>query len=186
MFCLREKEVIRKVLQANANNVRYLNSGNYHLPMQKRPNIVVRISCEVMVPVMVPRWKIVSRRSWAIRSPERFASRASITRAEESAALASASQWRRFVTIMSLSAVSPEIMSWRAFVRLSIPVPFLAEIVIIGVSGEILWLASAVFMLEIVASAFAISVLFAAIISFTESSAASASAICGKGCGLTG
>ena len=41
-----------------------------YFPMQKFLKIEWRRSVVVMVPVMVPRWWIVSRRSWAMKSPE--------------------------------------------------------------------------------------------------------------------
>ena len=41
-----------------------------YLPMQKREKMVERMSVVVMAPVMVPRWCMVSRTSWAMKSPE--------------------------------------------------------------------------------------------------------------------
>ena len=95
--------------------------------------------------VMLLRWKIVSHRSCAIRSPERFAARASMTRADACSACARASQWRRFVTITS-SAVSVATMSCSEAVRESMPVEFLADMWIMGVSAVMAWEESAAVM----------------------------------------
>ena len=59
--------------------------------MQKFWKMEVRRSVVVMVPVMAERWWMVSRRSWAMKSPERFARRPSRTRANDSAASVRAS-----------------------------------------------------------------------------------------------
>ena len=42
-----------------------------YLPMQKFWKMEVRRSVVVMVPVMAERWWMVSRRSWAMKSPDR-------------------------------------------------------------------------------------------------------------------
>ena len=136
------------------------------------------------MPVMVPRWKIVSRRSCAIRSPERFAARASMTRAEACSACARASQWRRFVTITS-SAVSVATMSCSEAVRESMPVEFLADMWIMGVSAVMAWEESAAMMSVSVMTGVR-SDLFAAMMSEVEVSWARASAMCGRGRVLNG
>ena len=103
--------------------------------MQKREKMVARIWVEGMSPVMAARWLIVSRMSWAMRSPVRLASRLSMTRSTEVDAAVSACICRVFVTSMpSLPvAYSALAMSVRMLFRLvllswrSIPSPVLLE-----------------------------------------------------------
>lgn len=98
--------------------------------MQKREKMVVRMSGVVRVPVMVERWWMVARRSWARRSPGMLALRPASRAAVVSAAACRACAWRRLVTRMVSCVLSP-LSAFACFLsccsRVSWPSPVCAE-----------------------------------------------------------